>query len=142
MSKTEAHVRGHAVRLIDEPDEIRSVLMGAVTDAGREIVFSDIPEKAGVNNLLEIYELLTGYDRRHIEEHFAGKGYAVLKQETAEAVIESLRPIRERFVALMADSSALDQILADGAERARAVADLKIQDVKRKVGFIVAPNSA
>jgi tryptophanyl-tRNA synthetase len=141
MSKTEAHVRGHAVRLIDEPDEIRSVLMGAVTDAGREIVFSDVPEKAGVNNLLEIYELLTGYDRRYIEEHFAGKGYAVLKQETAEVVIESLRPIRERFVALMADSSALDQILADGAERARTVADLKIQDVKRKVGFIVAPNT-
>jgi tryptophanyl-tRNA synthetase len=142
MSKTEAHVRGHAVRLIDEPDEIRSVLMGAVTDAGREIVFSDIPEKAGVNNLLEIYELLTGYDRRYIEEHFAGKGYAVLKQETAEVIIESLRPIRERYVALMADSSALDHILADGSERARAVADLKIQDVKRKVGFIVAPNSA
>jgi tryptophanyl-tRNA synthetase len=135
-------VRGHAVRLIDEPDEIRSVLMGAVTDSGREIVFSDIPEKAGVNNLLEIYELLTGNDRRYIEEHFAGKGYAVLKRETAEVIIESLRPIRERFVALMADFSALDQILADGAERARAVADLKIQDVKRKVGFIVAPNSA
>jgi tryptophanyl-tRNA synthetase len=116
--------------------------MGAVTDSGREIVFSDIPEKAGVNNLLEIYELLTGYDRRYIEEHFAGKGYAVLKQETAEVIIESLRPIRERFVALMADFSALDHILADGAERARAVADLKIQDVKRKVGFIVAPNGA
>jgi tryptophanyl-tRNA synthetase len=141
MSKTEAHVRGHAVRLIDEPDEIRSVLMGAVTDSGREIVFSDIPEKAGVNNLLEIYELLTGYDRRRIEEHFAGKGYAALKQETAEVIIESLRPIRERFVSLMADFSALDQILADGAQRARAVADLKIQDVKRKVGFIVAPNT-
>jgi tryptophanyl-tRNA synthetase len=94
------------------------------------------------NNLLEIYELLTGYDRRYIEEHFAGKGYAVLKQETAEVIIESLRPIRERFVALMADSSALDHILADGAERARAVADLKIQDVKRKVGLIVAPNTA
>jgi tryptophanyl-tRNA synthetase len=141
MSKTEAHVRGHAVRLIDEPDEIRSVLMGAVTDSGREIVFSDIPEKAGVNNLLEIYELLTGHDRGYIEEHFAGKGYAVLKRETAEVIIESLRPIRERFVALMADSSGLDQILADGAERARVVADLKIQDVKRKVGFIVAPNT-
>jgi hypothetical protein len=84
----------------------------------------------------------TGYDRRYIEERFEGKGYAVLKQETAEVIIESLRPIRERFVALMADSSALDQILADGAERARAVADLKIQDVRRKVGFIVAPNSA
>src|SRR5215831_9380806 len=141
MSKSEAHVPGHAVRLLDGPDKIRSVLMGAVTDSGREIVFSDIPEKAGVNNLLEIYELLTGYDRRYIEGHFVGKGYAVLKQETAEVIIESLRPIRDRFVALMADPSALDHILADGAERARAVADLKIQDVKRKVGFIVAPNT-
>jgi len=138
MSKSEAHARGHAVNLIDEPDEIRWIISRAVTDSGCEILFTDAPNKAGVNNLLEIYELLTGRDRLAIEEHFAGKGYSVLKLEVAEAVIETLRPIRERHKTLMSDVSMLDEILQRGAERARAVAEPKVQEIKRKVGFIVA----
>src|SRR5499426_3298978 len=112
MSKTEAHVRGHAVRLIDEPDEIRSVLMGAVTDSGREIVFSDAPERAGVNNLLQIYELFTGQSRQAIEAHFARKGYGALKNDVAEVAIEGLRPIRERYQHLIADYGELDRLMA------------------------------
>jgi tryptophanyl-tRNA synthetase len=138
MSKSEAHTRGHAVNLTDEPDEIRWVISRAVTDSGCEILFTDTPNKAGVNNLLEIYELLAGRDRLDIEEYFAGKGYGVLKSEVAELVIETLRPIRERYETLMADVSMLDEILQRGAERARAVAEPKVQEVKRKVGFIVA----
>lgn len=137
MSKSEAHLRGHAVSLIDEPDTIRSVIFRAVTDSGREIVFSDAPEKAGINNLLEIYELLTGWSRRNIEGHFAEKGYGVLKQQVAEVVIEELRPIRERYEALIADVAVLDCILESGAERARSVAEPKIADVKLRVGFLV-----
>lgn len=140
MSKSEAHLHGHAVRLVDEPDEIRYAIQRAVTDAGREIVFSDAPEKAGVNNLLEIYELLTQQSRRAILEHFAGKGYAVLKQEVAELIIEVLRPIREGYAKLMADPTELDRILVAGAERAQAVAEPKIQHVKRTVGFLVMPS--
>jgi tryptophanyl-tRNA synthetase len=138
MSKSKAvHSRDHAVRLIDEPDVIRQVLRRAVTDTGREIVFSDAPEKAGVNNLLEIYELLTGQSRDEIEAHFHGQGYAALKGEVAEVVIEALRPIRERYHELLADPAELDRILAVGAERARAVAEPKIREIKRKVGFIL-----
>src|SRR5262245_3227812 len=137
MSKSESHVPGHAVRLVDGPDEIRSVIQRAVTDTGREIVFSDAPEKAGVNNLLEIYELLTQQSRPAIEEHFAGKGYAALKREVAEVVIEALRPVREGYQTLVANGAELDAILREGAERARSVAESKFQDIKRKVGFIV-----
>jgi tryptophanyl-tRNA synthetase len=137
MSKSEMDVRGHAVGLADHPDEIRRTIRRAVTDTGREIVFSEDPEKAGVNNLLEIYELLTGESRPAIEAHFSGQGYAVLKQEVAEVVIEGLRPIRERYAELMADPAELDRILALGAERARSVSEPKLQEVKRKVGFIV-----
>jgi tryptophanyl-tRNA synthetase len=137
MSKSEAHIRGHAVRLTDSPDEIRWALKRAVTDLGREIVFSDAPEKAGVNNLLEIYELLTGQSRPAIEAHFAGKGYGALKSEVAEVVVEALRPIRERFNELIANTDELDRILDDGAQRARAVSEPKVQEVKRKVGFVV-----
>ena len=137
MSKSKAHLPGHAVRLVDSPEEIRRTLRRAVTDTGRDIVFGAAPEKAGVNNLLEIYELLTGQGRAEIEAHFAGKGYGALKSEVAEVVIEALRPIRERYNELMAAPDELDRILADGAERARAVAEPKIQEVKRKVGFLV-----
>lgn len=138
MSKSEAMVRGHAVRLVDEPDEIHYVLRRAVTDTGREIRFSDQPEKAGVNNLLEIYELLTGQGRLEIEAHFSGKGYAALKDDVAEVVIEALRPIRERYRVLISDTSELDAILAAGAEKARSIAEPKIEEMKRRVGFLPA----
>jgi tryptophanyl-tRNA synthetase len=137
MSKSETHIRGHAIRLIDEPDEIRYVIRRAVTDTGREITFSDAPEKAGVNNLLEIYELLTGKSRPGIKAHFEGKGYAVLKKEVAEVVIEALCPIRERYHELISDPAELDGMLAAGAQRARSVAEPKIEEIKRKVGFIL-----
>ncbi|MBN1935179.1 MAG: tryptophan--tRNA ligase [Anaerolineae bacterium] len=137
MSKSEAHIRDHAVRLTDEPDTIRTVLKHAVTDTGREIAFSDAPERAGVNNLLEIYELLTGSSRAQIEAEFAGQGYAVLKNRVADVVIEALRPIRERYKGLIADPAALDRMLALGAEQARAVADPKMDEIKRKIGFVL-----
>ena len=119
-----------------DPDEVRKIFKRAVTDAGREIVFSDAEEKAGVNNLLEIYELLSGDDRQSIEAHFAGKGYAQLKTDVAEAVIECLRPIRERHNEFISDPSELDRVLWRGAEKAREVADPKVEEVKDRVGFI------
>jgi tryptophanyl-tRNA synthetase len=137
MSKSEAHIRGHAILLVDEPDEIRHVISRAVTDSGVEIVFSEDSEKAGVNNLLEIYELLTGKSREEIESHFAGKGYGDLKNDLAEVVIEALRPIKERYHDLISDPAQLEQLLTLGAERAREVAAPKLTEVKSKVGFII-----
>ncbi|MFM8320348.1 MAG: tryptophan--tRNA ligase [Chloroflexota bacterium] len=136
MSKSLAGVRGHAVRIVDEPDEIRWVLKRAQTDSGRAIVFSDDPEKAGVNNLLEIYELFTGRARAEIEAHFAGKGYGELKTETADAIIEGLRPLRERYHALTADPAELERLLAEGAERAGAIAEAKLRQVYDRLGFV------
>ncbi len=136
MSKSLVHNRGHGVRIADEPDEIRHVLRRAVTHTGREIIFSDDPEKAGVNNLLELYELATGEGRPEIEAHFAGKGYGDLKAEVAEALIEELRPIRKRHHRLMADLAELDAMTARGAERARDIADPKLRIVKERVGFV------
>jgi tryptophanyl-tRNA synthetase len=138
MSKSLTTARGHAVLLIDEPEEIRWAFKRAVTDSGREIIFSEDPEKAGVNNLLEIYELFTGQSRPDIEAHFAGKGYGALKNEVAEVTVEALRPIRERYNALMADPVELDRLLAIGAERARAVSEPKIEEVKHRIGFILS----
>lgn len=137
MSKSQAHIRDHAVRLTDEPDVIRQVFKRSVTDSGREIEFSNAPEKAGVNNLLEIYELLTNKSRPEIEDKFAGQGYGALKQEVAETTIETLRPIREAYQRLLADPVELERILAQGADRARRIAHPKLDEIKRKVGFIL-----
>jgi tryptophanyl-tRNA synthetase len=141
MSKSKAEARGHAIRLTDPPDELRYVIQRAVTDSGRDIRFSEDAEKAGVNNLLEIYELLSGQSRAEIEASFSGKGYGVLKSQVAEVVIEALRPIQERYQALIEDPHELDKILALGAEHARSIAQPKVEEVKRKVGFI-KPTSA
>ncbi len=140
MSKSAAFARGHAVGMADPDDEIRYALRRAVTDSGREIVFSDEPEKAGVNNLLTIYQVLTRKSREQVEADFTtARGYGDLKNTVADVVIEALAPIRERYEHLMADPDELDRLMAIGAERARAVAEPKVAEMKEKMGFIV-PN--
>jgi tryptophanyl-tRNA synthetase len=138
MSKSEAHVRGHAVRLTDEDDEIVWAIKRATTDSGREIRFSDDPQKAGVNNLLTIYQLLTNETREQVEADFAAaRGYGDLKARVAEVVVEALRPIHTRYRALIADSAELDRLMAIGAARARAVAEPKLALVKERMGLTV-----
>jgi tryptophanyl-tRNA synthetase len=139
MSKS-ATARGHAVRMTDGDDEIRHTLRRAVTDSDpdRAIVFSDAPEKAGVNNLLTIYQLLTGKSRGEVEADFAdARGYGDLKKAVGEVVVEYVRPIRARFNELMAHADELDRTLAIGAERAREIAERKVVEVKEKMGFSV-----
>ena len=135
MSKSD-FTRGHAIRVNDSPDEIRWVIKRAVTDALASIGFSNDPARAGVNNLLQIYELFTGQSRESIESHFAGKGYGALKADVTEAVIEGLRPIRERFERLIADPAEIDRILSIGASQARAVADPQVRVVMDRMGFV------
>lgn len=138
MSKSLAAKRGHAVRLNDDDDEIRWAMRRAVTDSGREIRFSDDPEKAGVVNLLTIYQLLTGRTSAEVEADFAdARGYGDLKTRVAEVVVEAVAPIRTRFRELMGDPAELDRLLAVGAERAREVAERKLVEVKEKMGLIV-----
>ena len=118
--------------------DIRRAIRRAVTDSGREIVFSDEPDKAGVNNLLTIYQVLTRQSREQVEADFAGaRGYGDLKNTVADVVIEALAPIRERYRELMADPTELDRLMAIGAERAAAVAEPKVAEMKEKMGFIV-----
>lgn len=136
MSKSTAK-RYHAIGILDDPDEIRATVRRAVTDGGHEIVFSDDPEKAGVNNLLSIYQLLSGQSEQEIEDHFAGKGYGDLKREVAEIVVEALRPIQRRYQELADDPAAIDDILKAGAEEARRRSAPTLQLVKERVGFLL-----
>ena len=141
MSKSYSHVRGHAVRILDDPKEIQRSIMRAVTDSGNDIAFSEDPERAGVNNLLGIYKVITDKTEPEVERDFAdARGYGDLKRRVAEVVIEELRPIRERYYELMDDVAELDRLLAIGADRAREVSTPKLDEMKRKVGFILPEN--
>ena len=138
MSKSYSHLRGHAVRLLDDPKEIERTIRRAVTDSGNEIRFSSDPERAGVNNLLVIDGVVTGKATAEVEADFAdARGYGELKSRVAEVVIEELTPIRERYAELMADVAELDRLLARGAEQAAAVSEPKLEEIKRKVGLVL-----
>ena len=138
MSKSLAHVRGHAVRLLDDPKEIERSFKRAVTDSGREIIFSDDPEKAGVNNLLGIYKAVTGKSEAKVLADFAdARGYGDLKKRVAEVVIAEIAPIRERYDRLMADPAELDNLLARGAEQAAAVSNPKVDQMKEIMGLVL-----
>ncbi|MEZ4706424.1 MAG: tryptophan--tRNA ligase [Caldilineaceae bacterium] len=138
MSKSLAHIRGHAVRMLDEPKEILRSFKRAKTDSGNEIAFSSEPEKAGVNNLLEIYEAVTDKDREAVLADFANaRGYGDLKVGVAEAVIAAVTPIRERYEYLMRDTAELDRLLAKGAEDARTRAQPKVDAMKELMGLVL-----
>jgi tryptophanyl-tRNA synthetase len=138
MSKSYSHIRGHAVRLLDEPREIERSIMRAVTDSGNDITFSDDPERAGVNNLLGIYKVMTDESESEVERDFTdARGYGDLKRRVAEVVIEGLRPIRQRYYELMDDVAELDRLLAVGADHAREVSEPKLKEMKERVGFVL-----
>ena len=143
MAKTYSHVRGHLVRMLDEPAEIERAFRRAVTDSGNEIRFSEEPEKAGVNNLLGIYKVVTDKSVGEVEADFTdARGYGDLKARVAEVVIEELRPIRERYYGLMDDVAELDRLLARGADQARAVSGPKLEEVKRRMGLLLPETSS
>ena len=138
MSKMFAHIRGHAVRMLDEPDEVMRTFRRAVTDSGNEIRFSDNPEKAGVNNILGIYKVITGKSEAESEADFAdARGYGDLKSRVAEVVIEELAPIKQRYHDLMDDVGELERMLAVGAEQAAEVSSAKVDEIKKRIGFLV-----
>ena len=138
MSKTYAHVRGHAVALLDDPKEIEYAFRRAVTDSGSDIRFSDDPAKAGVNNLLGIYKVITGRNKSQVEADFAdANGYGELKQRVADVVIQELDPIRGRYNQIMKDVGELDRLMARGAEQASAVSGPKLDEIKRRVGLVL-----
>lgn len=132
MSTTGGSEQG-AVYVLDEPTAIVRKLKGAVTDSGREIVRA--PGKEGVSNLIEILAVASDRRPEQVEADMAdAKGYGDLKEAVAEAVVEMLAPVRERYVELRSDEAALEEALADGAARARAIATETLADVRERMG--------
>jgi len=132
MSKSETG-KGHALNLLDPPDEIRAKIMGATTDSLRDIRFD--PDRPAVTNLLTIYELFSGLSRIEIERRFAGKGYAALKKELADVVIERLEPLQSRYRMVANDPSHLDSLLAEGTTKVQPIAQKTLTRVKDVIGL-------
>ena len=120
-----------SIALLDDADVVRRKLKRAVTDSGTEIRFDET--RPAVTNLLTIYRILTRQSPEEIEEHFAGRGYAQLKGELAELVVEFLRPFQERVQGISDEE--LDRILEMGRERASRVARPTLEEVKKRLGL-------
>jgi tryptophanyl-tRNA synthetase len=129
MSTTGATEQG-TVYVLDEPDAIRRKFKRAVADSGREIVRAE--DKPGISNLIEIMAVARGVPPEQIEREFEGSGYGDFKAAAAEAVIEWLTPVRERYDELRAGD--LEGILEAGAEKARAIASGTLADVREVMG--------
>ncbi|MGW5242056.1 tryptophan--tRNA ligase [Monashia sp. NPDC004114] len=134
MSKSAATDAG-LVSLLDEPGRVVKKIKSAVTDTERDIRF-DEENKPGVSNLLSIHSALSGRSIGELEADYSGKGYGDLKKDVAEVVVEAVTPFRDRTLELMTDPAELDRILADGAARAREVAEATVRRVYDKVGLL------
>lgn len=121
--------------LLDEPAVSAKKIRSAVTDPGREVTF-DPESKPGVSNLLTILSALSGASLAELEERFAGAGYGDLKKEVAAAFVSFVEPFRDTVQTWLADTDRLDDVLADGARRARAQASMRLAEVYERVGFL------
>lgn len=132
MSKSDENKRAF-ISMLDTPKQIEKKIKSAVTDSDMDIKF-DRENKPGVSNLLSIYASCKNKSIEEVETHFAGKGYGNLKQEVADAVLEVIVPIQEKYETLI-NSPELDDILSEGAKKANEVAEITLAKVKKKMGL-------
>ncbi len=133
MSKSDDNVNA-TVYITDQPDDIIRKFKRAVTDSVGVIQLAD--DQPGVKNLLTIYSALSKQPVEKVVAQFAGKGYGELKMATAELVVETLKPIRQKYLDLLADKDYLQTVYREGADKAREVARKTLRKVYKKTGFI------
>lgn len=133
MSKSDEN-DGATLLLLESPERLTKKIKSAVTDSGSEIRFAQ--EKPGISNLMTLMNVLSEKSIEQIEKDYATSNYAVFKSDVADLVVETLRPVRERYEDIINDKSMLDGILKKGAEKAQARAYKVLAKVYRKVGFV------
>ena len=122
------------INLPDSPDQIRNKIRKAVTDSTGQVTF-DPKERPGVSNLLSIYSALTGLKPDEICTRLEGKQTVDLKNELAEVIINELAPIRQEINRLQGSRDYVLQVLRDGGDRARELAQPSLQEVKEVLGI-------
>ena len=136
MSKSDPHANG-TLYLLDGPDILRKKIKSAVTDSGSEIRAGE--DKPGVTNLLNLLALASGSNVETLQAEWAGKGYAPFKEAVAEAVVEKLQPVQQKYYEIAEDKTYLSQTLKEGADSAQKKANRTLSKVYRKAGFVERP---
>jgi tryptophanyl-tRNA synthetase len=136
MSKSDAN-EGSRITLLDSPELITRKIKRAKTDPVIGLEF-DNPERPEADNLLGLYALLSGLGREGAAMECAAMGWGQFKPRLAEAVVEALRPIQQRYAELRADSGALEQVLRQGRDQAKSVAEQTLNRVREALGFLAA----
>ena len=137
MSKSDPN---GCVFLMEKPEDIARKFKRAITDSDTERCVRFDPEnKPGVSNLMNIYAAVTGKTLDEIEREFDGAGYGAFKPAVGDAVIETLRPIREEAQRLLADKAYLQQVYTEGAQKASFIARKTLRKVYKKVGLVEKP---
>ncbi len=131
MSTTGDSPQG-TVYVLDEPQAIEKKFKSAVTDSGSDVIRGE--GKAGIGNLIEILAAVRGTAPEAIEGEFSDSRYGDFKAVVAEAVVDYLAPVRERYTELRADEGELERLLAGGAARAREIAAATLADVRARMG--------
>jgi tryptophanyl-tRNA synthetase len=134
MSKSDANDKNF-VSIIDDAKKIEKKIKSATTDSGSEIKY-DPENKAGLANLLTIYSVLSGKTFEQLEKDYEGKMYGHLKVDLAELVVETLKPVREKYDDLMKNRDHLDALLVSGAEKAQERAAKTLKSVYETVGLL------
>ena len=136
-SKMSKSIPEGCVFLMEKPEDIQRKFKRAITDSDTENpVRYDPANKPGVANLMNIYAAVTGRSFDEIEAEFAGQGYGKFKPAVGDAVVETLRPIREEATRILADKAYLESVYKAGAEKASYVANKTLRKVYKKVGFV------
>lgn len=135
MSKSEKGDTG-CIFVEDTPDMIRKKIRRAVTDSEGKVYF-DPENKAGVSNLLTIYSALKGITVEDAEKEFVEANYGTLKNAVAEAVVESLAPVQEKYFKYLENTDYLDEVLEKGRIKAEKKANEKIKEIYSKLGLVL-----
>jgi tryptophanyl-tRNA synthetase len=131
MSTTGGTPQG-TVLVLDDPKVVTKKVKSAVTDSGSDVRRS--PDKPGITNLIDILSVIRGVAPGEVEREFDGGGYGAFKGAVAEAVVEYLRPLRERYHEMRADDAEIERALAAGADRARAISSGTLAEVRHAMG--------
>jgi tryptophanyl-tRNA synthetase len=134
MSKSIESPQG-TILVLDAPKAVAKKVKSAVTDSGTDVRYAP-DEKPGVSNLLAIYAAATGTTVEAAEAEFAGSQYGTFKSTVADAVVDLLTPVRERYEELAADRGEVARILADGAAKAEAIATRTMDRVRNATGLL------
>jgi tryptophanyl-tRNA synthetase len=135
MSKSDP-AEGSRINLLDTPDVIQKKIKRCKTDTVKGLTFDD-PERPECNNLLGLYQILSGKTKEDVAAQCQDMGWGQFKPLLTETMIESLKPIQDKYQAVIDDKGYLESVLRQGREKAEAIANETLLNVKSALGYSV-----